>query len=828
MPEPPILIQSITLVGFRAYLYATTFDFSEKPCFALFGPNGKGKSGLVDAFEFLLSEDGTIERLGIRATHNQAGVTALAHDLATEHGLATEVCVELKNGRTMTEAIRGIVGDRARPAALEALLARLRVDPIVRGYALRKFVEDQTPEDRYTEVAGWLQLSPLVEIQKNLRLLRQQLKADAEDPHPKADIDRQVMRITARVLREWSDAAALDFANGLLRPLDAQLALAFLDRNDPAYVTLVERVAAEEQQIGVAGLKQLKVAIEAVYAEPPGEAAAAGAIADFEQAVAAKEAAEAVESAERRAAATAVFAKVWAAAEPLFNEGAPSFEDCPVCATPLANTTAGSREAIAEHIRTHRAALAAYAAAKDALDKAIEKVATVHRRLQANLAVLRPLLPANETACIAAAAAYAEIIEQWRGAMPPESAELRRLLAAVLAATDAQIAEIEARQGNNTYARAKAKIDGLLEIKDQETLRVRTHEQLAQLLSALNEQATFISGTIRTKVQSLLDSLREPTNRLYRAIQGADAAPIRLDLPPEEDLNQQRLSLLIDFSPGRRGVAPSGYLSDSQVHSLALALRLAAIAAFNAGAPIAILDDIVTSYDADHRRAVAAMIAAHAANLQIILTTHDQRFFAYLKDQLGDSRWAYSQITRLDRDYGPRFAGHRISDEIIEGRWRDGESAANEMRQAEEEWLLDRCRQFGVDVRIREVDRAYAYERSELVSALAAYLKSTGLTPPTVPGVTNRFLVSLQKGEIENFGSHFQDGPYGDGSIGDEKARWEEFKFFRGHFVCPACSLTKFKRPLPLKKPVCAHQACEAQFNFGAASPVASQQGDAA
>jgi energy-coupling factor transporter ATP-binding protein EcfA2 len=222
MPEPPISIQSITLVGFRAYLHEALFDFSEKPCLALFAPNGKGKSGLVDAFEFLLSESGTIERLGIRATHNQAGVTALAHDLAADHGFPTEVRIKLKSGRTVSEAIRSTSGDRARPAELDGLLGRLMVDPIIRGYALRKFVEGHTPEDRYAEVAGWLRLSPLVEIQKNLRLLRQQIKADAEDAQPKADIDRQVARINARALTEWDQVAALNFANSLLHPLDAQ------------------------------------------------------------------------------------------------------------------------------------------------------------------------------------------------------------------------------------------------------------------------------------------------------------------------------------------------------------------------------------------------------------------------------------------------------------------------------------------------------------------------------------------------------------------------------------------------------------------------------
>jgi DNA repair exonuclease SbcCD ATPase subunit len=134
--------------------------------------------------------------------------------------------------------------------------------------------------------------------------------------------------------------------------------------------------------------------------------------------------------------------------------------------------------------------------------------------------------------------------------------------------------------------------------------------------------------------------LREPTNDLYKNIQGKDAAPVRLELPPEDETNQQRLALLIDFSPGRQGVPPSGYLSDSQIHSLALALRLAAIRTFNAGAPTAILDDIVTSYDADHRRTIAGMIAEELTSLQVIVTTHDQRFFSYLKDQLPQATWS--------------------------------------------------------------------------------------------------------------------------------------------------------------------------------------------
>jgi chromosome segregation ATPase len=66
MPDAPIFIQSLTLSGFRAYLEPATFDFLAKRSLAIFGPNGRGKSGFVDGFEFLLSDTGTIKRLGNR------------------------------------------------------------------------------------------------------------------------------------------------------------------------------------------------------------------------------------------------------------------------------------------------------------------------------------------------------------------------------------------------------------------------------------------------------------------------------------------------------------------------------------------------------------------------------------------------------------------------------------------------------------------------------------------------------------------------------------------------------------------------------------------
>jgi len=146
--------------------------------------------------------------------------------------------------------------------------------------------------------------------------------------------------------------------------------------------------------------------------------------------------------------------------------------------------------------------------------------------------------------------------------------------------------------------------------------------------------------------------------------------------------------------------------------------------------------------------------------------------------------------------------------------WTKGDFAANEIRQAEEEWLLKKAREFGVDIRIRDVHSAHRYDRGELAMALMKSLKEMNVQPPQVKGVSNPFLTSLQKGNMENFGSHFSDDPNAWPSIGDEKKRWQEFEEFCGYFTCK-CGSRKFKRPkVGFKRAVC--QKCETPFEFPA------------
>lgn len=816
----PTLFNSLTLEGFRAYLQPKTFDFSKKPCLAIFAPNGLGKSSVIDAIEFLFSEHGTLERLGQRTQNNQAGPPALMHNGAEAAGITPAVRFTTITGKTIAEGSRAAAGNpRPIHAAATAMKAGFVVPPVIRGYTLRTFVETHSPENRYSDVAGWLQISPLVDVQKNLRLLRRDVKAVAESTTEKDRLANLLRAETAQAVQAWDDAAVLRFINAsVIAPLDPELMLTALGAEDEGYVEIGKRVEAEEKRVGLASLKQIRNSVVALWLktvpEDGDDAELSGAIAEFDKALVALADAKATETDERDKAVGAVFRSVWTEAEKLFADDLTAPDTCPVCATAVGETTAGSVPAIRDLLQTNLKDIKSYNNAKTALDKAETAITQTHHQLVARLPAMIEHLPEDDGAGFKTALiTYQDDVARWPATDAPESTAIASELENRLADLDRQIADIEAKQGEHTWVKAKAGIDRLLRLQDDFALASRTTEELTELHESLVEQATLISGKIREKVQSLLDMLHAPMNEIYKEIQGANAKPIRLELPGEDDANQQRMQLVIDFADNRPSVAPGGYLSDSQIHSVALALRLAAIKKFNCAAPVIVLDDVVTSYDADHRRAIGALLAKMFTDCQIILVTHDERFFSHLKDQLAAKDWQFTRIIGLDPAFGPRFADHRVTDEMIDSRWAKGESAANEMRQAEEEWLLGIARGFGVSVRIRQLEKAYSYERSELASAIGGFLRGLKLAPTNVPGVNNRFIDSLIKGEIENFGSHFQDAPYGNGSIGDEKARWEEFKVFRAQFEC-VCGRTKYKRPVGLSKPVCAHEKCETQFAF--------------
>jgi len=821
----PMMIDAIKLEGFRAYLQPQTINLcrGERPLsLAVFAPNAKGKSSLVDAFEYYFSGDATLTRLGKRQVQTHAGPLAMEHVDAEKYAITPAVHLWFRQDKDKFDEARPVSKSaklaHPLPKAAARILSNIKLPFIIRGYELRSFVEKDTPEDRYKDIASWFALDPLVRMQQNLRALRREVKKKAESKAEENERLRDLKQATKNAIVTWDEAKVCGwFNNNVLAHFDKSLALAALSEEDAGYQELIKRKAAEDERLGVNVLRQLAASIETVYvAQDKDRKGSTGKIVAFESAVSNHASAVVREAEERSTASQAIFNEVWASAKKVFEDKDINLENCPVCDTAFASSAYASREKILLGLEAKLTDLAAYRAAEGDLKAATKVLEDALRDTKAGLeTAISGLKGVGYEDKAKWTVAYLDKLGSWKvGDQAPASKEAVMELAALIALVIEKRERIEKQQGEHTYTNALDVVGELIEIKSCLKRLQRTKAALQALYEELNRQALALNNRIVEHTQSLIGTLQQGVDELYKNIQGDDgkAPPIRFELPGEDDTNQQCVQLLIDFADNRKGVIPSGYLSDSQIHTLALALRLSAIRMFNKGVPIIVLDDVVTSYDADHRKNIAAVLATHFSEFQIILVTHDEQFFNLLQDHLPQAKWLFRRITKIEPQFGPIFHDHRTPDESIQDKLDAGESAAAEIRQAEEEWLLNICRGFGVKVVLRPVDRPYQFERSELADALASFLTGVGILPPEVQGISNTFLSSLQKGVVENFASHFSDNPYRSASVGDERARWKEFQYFRDQFSCHSCGKCRFKRPLSFRKPVCFH--CETPFSF--------------
>lgn len=271
----------------------------------------------------------------------------------------------------------------------------------------------------HVTVSAVSEIFSLLEVQKNIRALRTQMKTAAEDDAPLRRVDSQLARETDQTLKTWDVAAVFAYANASgLAPLDASLALAALAVGDAAYSELDARAKTEANKLGLAGLRQIRNAATVLWAKEQNtdssDTIMKGAVPTFEATVEAMSVAQVKENEERGKAANTIFQTLWKAAEPIFADNESSPEVCPVRATPLADTAAGSASTIMQHIGKHLEELADYAAAKKALDKAMAAANWAHTQLAARLPALIGLLGDGDATLKADLISYQTCVAGWR------------------------------------------------------------------------------------------------------------------------------------------------------------------------------------------------------------------------------------------------------------------------------------------------------------------------------------------------------------------------------------------------------------------------------
>ena len=767
-----IRVLEFSLRAFRGYPKHESFDLGDGQSLLIFGRNGHGKSSISDAFEFLVNADGTLERLGLRKGPTTSGTAPLKNVRLVE-GEPSQVTLVYHDGATDASVVREVSESKSTIPPSLAPFAEASVVPfVIRGPELRRFVYE-TPQRRYEELARFLNASRLIVLQREIRELQKSLGKDqgADDDSLKR-VAAELKTATDGALREWDEQNAIAWMNGLLADvgLDHVRAAAF---SDPA---LAELKVLEANERSTTALESAKMVLDEILrTEEDGRTS----IVSWRDAlVKARETLSAAVS----GVAEVPIADVMDAAEHYLADNTHSPDQCPLCTTPYRNSPLGSRKAVLANIAVIRERLAAFTAAREAVQSEETILKDLHEQwwLRAVTAL---------AACGIDDARSEAIEKNLRAAFEDETriADLQEAAKRVVASLEAARSE-RARSASGRCIGLYQKIDSALNVIN----RIRAIESRSSLRERFKGEIDGARGYIDSRVHgfftSTVEAISKRTVAFYAAVQRNAIVPVRVKvgMVPEENENNRGIEVLIDFD-NETDQKPQAYLSDSQQNTLALGLRLAIIQHFNTRLPFVVLDDVVTSFDAEMRKTTAEALVDQLAGIQMIVLTHDDMFWQALRDYVKprQANWRVKRIGRFSREEGPLFLDDKPDEQEVLDAIVSGRSVGAAIRGYWDTWLRNFAREVGARPLMPAVTDPFNYAASDLFNAIIKATSSSGLKKQMEDDPKVRRIVEMLKSNaFLNRATHRAEPIDGSPSDGDLADIFNDILAFKALFQC--------------------------------------------
>jgi energy-coupling factor transporter ATP-binding protein EcfA2 len=340
--------------------------------------------------------------------------------------------------------------------------------------------------------------------------------------------------------------------------------------------------------------------------------------------------------------------------------------------------------------------------------------------------------------------------------------------------------------GDNTtvlYANILAAKDAFLKIKRFEADRVKFELQKNSLEAIYNE---FVKRQ-KEGLQNFIDTFSGTINEFYQFMNPGELFDeIKIVTIGEDDeLN----GITIQYKYNGEWVSPpQKYFSESHLNCFGISFFLASVVAFNKENKFLILDDIISSFDTSHRKRFADLLFEKFANYQIVLLTHEEEWFQYVKQIakkkgwiINDIKWTEEKGTHLDEL--PNDLKELIRTNIANGNI---DFLGNPIRKYLEHILKGICLNLDVKMSFRFNDINEKRMPDEMLNELKSRInKSSTELKAKIPVIDRLANSSL----LGNLLSH--DNPFNP-KMGDLKAFWDDILEFEKIFYCQD---TACKRP---------------------------------
>ena len=329
-----------------------------------------------------------------------------------------------------------------------------------------------------------------------------------------------------------------------------------------------------------------------------------------------------------------------------------------------------------------------------------------------------------------------------------------------------------------TFANISAAKDAFLQIKRFEKDKNNLEQQKKSLELIYNE---FIKKQ-KEGLENFISIFSDSINDFYQYMNPEDLfqeIQITTIENPDGD-NLKGITIKYKYN-GQWESSPQKYFSESHLNCFGISFFLASVKAFNKNNKFFVLDDVISSFDTNHRNKFADLLFNKFSDYQIILLTHESEWFNYISQKARRNNWLINEI-KWDKHQGAYVDETLTLKERIEKELAKGspETAGNLIRQHLEHILKNICSNLEVNVSFKFNDTNEKRMSNELISELISKIKKHASEDlkSKIPTINQ---VALLSSTLGNQFSH--DNP-SKPKLGDLKAFWTDVQEFEKIFNC--------------------------------------------
>jgi energy-coupling factor transporter ATP-binding protein EcfA2 len=316
------------------------------------------------------------------------------------------------------------------------------------------------------------------------------------------------------------------------------------------------------------------------------------------------------------------------------------------------------------------------------------------------------------------------------------------------------------------------------------------------------DTAKILSDTYTATKDSVLDNLFNSVNddfsKYYKFLHGKDEDGFYSELKSDG----AQLDFKVDFY-GRGTHHPRALHSEGHQDSMGLCLYMALNKKISEGkVKLVILDDVVMSIDSDHRRSVCKLLTEKFLDMQFIITTHNRTWARQLSTDGVVKRENLIEFKGWSVDSGPKYKENLEVWDEIRKKVENNEiaSAAHQLREYLEFFFGNVCDSLAADVRYRidgrnELGNFLNGAKSVYKNLLKKAKKSArswdnGEAVEKFEEIESQANEIIQRTQMEHWGinENVHYNKWADFSKADFLPIVEAFQDFESSFRCSKCS----------------------------------------